>query len=584
MFPPLAEWRRALPSFGLAVVSAFLVRLTYQPYEWAPLAFVALVPLFWGLRGFRPNMAFWIAMAYGLVNGWHFTNWITSVSRFNPLVWLALPPVCVWWALHRAVAVALLVAVVRRGSPWVGFGGGIVLLTAMDYFQMIGAFGLPGGLLGQMTGGWLDLAQLASIGGIPLLTALVVGANLAVFECLLVLRAGYGHAGAAMRLAVVAVPIAVGAWWGAGVRADLNKAIEADDARVLRVALVQTGIAQEVKYESYSSPDADRRRALQDEMFQSLMEQLGALEPGSLDLIVTPESGMTHDFVDIEDHIQRSLYGGVPMRAITDIAREVGAPIIVSATDYVFRNAAGERVDMISLGIDPATGMLRPGYDVYGGLWLIRGTEESVPLTADYRKRRLMPFGETVPYFDVIPGFREKLVRVGNFAAGPAGPPLGILARPSSGEPDYTGAATEALTVRLGPSICFEDLFPYIHRHHVREGVDLFVNATNDGWFDGSTAAEWHLSGARWRCIEMRRPMVRATNTGLTAVIAATGEIGEPLPPSAPAVLTTTLRLPPNAGPTLYARGGDWFGILCLLGAIGIAIRLSRPPKPESHV
>jgi apolipoprotein N-acyltransferase len=160
------------------------------------------------------------------------------------------------------------------------------------------------------------------------------------------------------------------------------------------------------------------------------------------------------------------------------------------------------------------------------------------------------------------------IVQVGTFARGELLPPLTITI-----DRDVTKPAEH---VRIGPSICFEDLFPYIHRYYARDGAQLFVNTTNDAWFDGSTGPAWHMDMARWRSIETHIPMMRVTNSGVTVHIDYAGRVVESLPTMEKGVLQShvnVLRTPPR---TIYARTGDWAGLLSFIGAIAMFVCLKR--------
>lgn len=554
LFPPIAEWKAVWPAFLLAALSAFLLRLTYHPFHLSPLLFVALVPLFWCLRICRnPVLAFWAGMVFGMINGYHILGWMTSVSRFNPLVYLALLPACALWGLHRALIMGLLAWLVRRMDAWVALPLGGLAFAAMEYFQSVGAFAFPVAHIGQGFGGWTSFAFGASLLGSTFLTMVVVMVNLGLMETIAAFQKNFGKWEALSRLAS-AVLIAGIVWFLGARQADRIAADLEENGLDIRVALVQTGIDQAIKWESYTSPDGRVRSEIQDQMFTSLLGQLGSIERGAVDLVVTPESSLTHELIDVEREIQLMTIGYVPFENLMEIATDIEAPIVVGGVDYLFRDADGEYTESLRPGMERDTGMIRPGYRIFGGLWVIRPDQQGISKTADYRKMQLMPFGETVPYFGLIPGFRENLVQIGNFDRGRPGPPVGIPLPAPAGE--------ESPVVRLGFSICFEDLFPWIHRHHVRQGANLFVNTTNDGWFDGSNAAVLHKSGARWRVFETGIPMIRSTNTGKTVVIDALGKVTEMLPPFDPDVLVATVRVSPDPPRTLYVRLGDWFGFL----------------------
>lgn len=161
-----------------------------------------------------------------------------------------------------------------------------------------------------------------------------------------------------------------------------------------------------------------------------------------------------------------------------------------------------------------------------------------------YVKRHLVPFGEyfpvpdfirnwmrlmSLPYTDGVPGAADQ-------------PPLDV-----AGE-------------KLAIMICYEDVFGAEQLHYLPDAT-LLVNVSNDGWFGDSIAPHQHLQIARVRAAEAGRYLLRATNTGVTAVIDARGRVVETVPQFEAAVLKTTVR--GYTGATPYARVGN-FPVLVL--------------------
>jgi apolipoprotein N-acyltransferase len=177
-----------------------------------------------------------------------------------------------------------------------------------------------------------------------------------------------------------------------------------------------------------------------------------------------------------------------------------------------------------------------------------------------YHKQVLLAFGEYIPFSAVL----SKL---------PGMPPIGGFT-PGDGPRTLDISPT----IKLAPLICYEDLMPRLARRFVAEsGATLLLNLTNDAWF-GNTVASWqHARLAKWRAIETRRSLVRATNTGVTTVINPRGEILESLPVFSSGVLTADVPL--MEGQTLYVRFGDWFAWMCTLGSLGIILTLIRVMK-----
>lgn len=169
-----------------------------------------------------------------------------------------------------------------------------------------------------------------------------------------------------------------------------------------------------------------------------------------------------------------------------------------------------------------------------------------------YDKHHLVPFGEFIPA-----GFRwfTNLMNIplGDFGRGP---------RVASSFP--------VKTERIAPNICFEDLFgeelaARFADEHVAPTV--FANLTNIGWFGDTIAVAQHLHISRMRTLEFQRPMVRATNTGTTAVIDYTGRVTDSLVPFTQGVLVAPVT--GRVGITPFAWWASRFGLLPLaLGAL----------------
>lgn len=174
-----------------------------------------------------------------------------------------------------------------------------------------------------------------------------------------------------------------------------------------------------------------------------------------------------------------------------------------------------------------------------------------------YDKIHLVPFGEYIPYRNVF-FFAHKLTQQ-----------IVDLQRGQDRKVFRTDGHT------FGIFICYESVFADEIRLFARNGAQVFVNISDDGWY-GDTSAPWqHLNMARMRAIENRRWIVRDTNNGVTTSIDPYGRITL----SAPRHMQTSLvaRYGYNDGLTFYTRFGDLFAMLCgiiTLAAAGNAMRL----------
>lgn len=172
-----------------------------------------------------------------------------------------------------------------------------------------------------------------------------------------------------------------------------------------------------------------------------------------------------------------------------------------------------------------------------------------------YHKNHLVPFGEYVPLRKSFPLFAwiVRDVVPEDFDFGPHPVVFQLSQKP----------------IKIAPLICFEDTVGNLARKFALQGAQLFVTVTNDAWFLRSAGSEQHLANAIFRCIEMRRPMVRAANTGVTCVIDSVGRETKRLDDGKgntfiEGVLIASVPVPNNPPTTFYALNGEIFSVACL--------------------
>jgi apolipoprotein N-acyltransferase len=141
-------------------------------------------------------------------------------------------------------------------------------------------------------------------------------------------------------------------------------------------------------------------------------------------------------------------------------------------------------------------------------------------------------------------------------------------------EPGTRSVVFSGPPAAFGTVICYEGIFPALVRRFVRDGARFMVNMTNDGWFGQTDGPLQHLGMYPLRAVEHRVAVVRAANTGVSALIAPTGEIVRSLPLFARGTLIG--RVPLRSRETLYTRFGDWLAYLALLVS-AVALAGGRP-------
>ena len=198
-------------------------------------------------------------------------------------------------------------------------------------------------------------------------------------------------------------------------------------------------------------------------------------------------------------------------------------------------------------------------------------------------KQHLVPFGEYLPFRDQI-AFMETLfgdILPGDFRPGKGFETLPLQLKATDSGPEQT--------VGLIPLICFEDTVGRLARKFVRPAPQILANMTNDGWFLQSRETEVHLANALFRAIELRRPMLRAANTGVTCFIDPLGRIvsrlNDPVTRTSfiEGCLPGTISVPLEGEMTFYARHGDVFAWSCLGLAFLSTCRMARRAKPGAQ-
>jgi apolipoprotein N-acyltransferase len=236
-----------------------------------------------------------------------------------------------------------------------------------------------------------------------------------------------------------------------------------------------------------------------------------------------------------------------------------------SAVPFLIDESPGARAELaLLLGGHTAliTGAIRldrsvvPDPSVHNSVIVFDGMAEPV---ARYDKWRLVPGGEFLPLGWLLEplGFRRVVDTPGSFTAGP-GPRTVIL--PGG--------------LKVAPLVCYEVIFP----HHLLDPdarPQAIINVTNDGWFGHSTGPYQHLAQARFRAIEQGVPIIRAANTGVSAVIDSYGRIREALPLGTQGVIDAAV--PEAVSLTFYGRWGDFPLLLMVLATLvgSVAIKQS---------
>ncbi|WP_054019208.1 apolipoprotein N-acyltransferase [Piscinibacter sakaiensis] len=522
--PPRGEW------LGVAVAGAGHT-LAYEHTAAWPLALLAIAWLAARVARAGPGRAALLGGVYGTAWLAAGTWWLfISMHRYGGLpAWMAAAAVLAlsaFLSLYLAAAMAA-VARWRRGRPLADalLFAAAWLLAELARGVVFTGFPWVAAGYAQVDGPLAALAPWVGVYGLG-----AVGAALA---------AGIGFAWAGPRRAGPAPgeAAAASAASGAGAGARARRAV-----RPLLAALAVLGLLALLPVPDFSRPSGPRPLGVallqgnvpQDEKFAAgpqaaaiewhVRALLDARGPQT-DLVIAPETAL----VLLPEQMPEGFWAGLqqafaqgPTHAL------VGVPWGDEASGYT--NSA--------LGLAPGRAAGAPDYR--------------------YDKHHLVPFGEFIPA-----GFRwfTRMMNIplGDFARGPLVAP----SMPVNGE-------------RIAPNICYEDLFGEELAARFRDPAQaptVLANLSNIGWFGDSPALPQHLGISRMRSLELQRPMLRATNTGVTAVIDHRGRVTARLAPFTRGVLRA--RVEGREGLTPYAawasRAGLWPLALAALTVIAAA-------------
>lgn len=177
-----------------------------------------------------------------------------------------------------------------------------------------------------------------------------------------------------------------------------------------------------------------------------------------------------------------------------------------------------------------------------------------------YDKRHLVPFGEVVPFENLT----RQLGSIFNF-------PMSSF---SPGALDQEQIHIEKFDLKFIPALCYESIFPELMLSMYSDETNGIIMISNDSWYGDTRGPIEHLAIARMRSMEMQKPMIRVTNSGITAYIDELGAIVERLPSDEEGVLH--MQYVPTSGTTPYAKGGIYIFIVMVLATIASGFMLRR--------
>jgi len=492
-----ARW--ALP---LTLASAALSCLSFPSFAVLDglgfLSFFALVPLFLVVEGSSLMRGWLYTVAYGVLSGMLVSFWLGTYS----LVTLQL----VTGVLMLAYALYFLPALwlVRRLSS-LRFLGLALAWVLFEYLRSIGYWGYPWELWGTAQYRFLTLIQVAELGGVWGVSFVVLLFNAGLAAVLGALDRGRGLSRSLPAPLWAFGLLAACLAFGLVRRAQLEGE---PITRTVRLALVQQNT--DPRKEDYGATFATLRR-LTDRAMQQNPE-----------LVIWSETAFVPNIRRwSKEDPEREPYARL-VREFLDYQRSLGVWLLTGNDDYeLLSGAGGEEVRLD-----------------YNGAVLFDPQGRRV---ATYHKMHLVPFTEYFPFKKQLPGLYRWLLSFDVYLWEP-GRDRVIFRHPR---------------LAFFTPICFEDSFPDDIRRFVLEGGEAIVNISNDYWSLYEAEAKQHAVNASFRAVENRRPLVRATASGLTCYVDIDGEFLAFVPFYQESFLIADVQFR-SERISPYTRWGDW--------------------------
>jgi len=530
-----------------AILGGLLMYSAFFPLNFGFLAWIALVPLLSLVRAnARSRRIYMAAFVGGLFLYVPAIQWMRVAHPAMIGSWLFLAIVC---SLFLALTLAFIRKMDRAGVPlWLSAPVAFIAVeymrshfptgyTWMGLFNAQHPIGFGWYMVAHTQHDFLRIIQISDLTGAYGVTFLVVMVNVGVWEVLSRIPKVRTWLFMASRSVTETKPsrssyVAIGLLllsFGYGLWKMNHEPFEQGPT----VALIQGNLPQDVKNQ-HGDAMVKHFEALADEAVK--LDAQGKRP----DLVVWPETSFAFAWHEI--------YPGESLSQIANIDRAFARNY--NSARNIMKEQANDWPTYTLYGLN--TKQWEPDQRIWRYNSALLVDSKGVP-QGRYDKIHLVPLGEYVPYEKTFPFLKSFTPHGDGYSCRPGEIwtrfPLPV------GEKTYLFACL----------ICYEDSDATLARHYVRpgsEGIDFFVNISNDGWFDGTAEHEQHLAIARFRCIETRRSMVRAVNMGISAIVDSDGQVialpGESWSKSKKVEGIVRGTVPLDKRTTLYARLGDW--------------------------
>ncbi|MBA5763410.1 apolipoprotein N-acyltransferase [Vibrio sp. 404] len=471
---------------GAAFVGA-LTTFAFSPYQIWPLAFFSVAALLLLIHGQSAKKSAWIGYAWGLGQFATGISWVhVSIDNFGGMPKIASLVLMTLLVGYLAIYSALFTGLLTRFAPNNDRTRFFIVAPALwlvcDWLRGWVMTGFPWLWLGYSQ---IDspLASFAPIGGVELITLLIVISAAAISYAIL-----HKHW---LTLVIPATILAT----GFGLR-NINW-VTLNPESATKVALVQGNIEQELKW-------------VPSQRWPTIMKYIDLTRQNwDADIIIWPEAAIPAFEFEISSFLAN----------LDSNAKANHSAVITGVV-----NQDSQRRFYNSI--------LSLGETSYG--------DYSYDLEKRYHKHHLLPFGEFVPFEEILRPIA----------------PFFNLPMSSFSRGDFIQPNIDANGKQLAPALCYEIIFGEQVRENITDDTDFILTLSNDAWFGRSIGPLQHMEIARMRALEFGKPVIRSTNNGVTAVTDYKGNITAEIPQFETGVLRT--KVTSTTGQTPYHGYGSW--------------------------
>jgi apolipoprotein N-acyltransferase len=512
---------KKLHPFLLSSLSGLLLFAAWPASPLTFLIFIAFIPLLWlEQQGILRRKFFGWAYITMLVWNASTTWWIWNASApgavgailANSLI-MCLP----WLGFHFVKS--------RMGSKW-GYSSLVMLWLTFEYIHLQD-WGLswPWLTLGNVFAGHPGWVQWYSITGTSGGSLWILGVNVLTFRLLAKLPARpFPKRSLILPIAALLLPLII------------SFLLYPIDLRTALPASAKTNVV-------IVQPNIDPYEKLTTGSFEAMIHKLIRLSDSVIDdntaLVVWPETALYMENGISEDNMKANYF----LDPLWDFLRRHPQIDLLSGVESYRAYQGGQQ---------SSTARNIPNTNIYIDSYNAAIIFDSTGPLHSYHKSKLVPGVETLPSF--LHFLDPVFDKFGGTTAG------------YTGQSDRTPLSTSNHSYTIAPAVCYESIYGEFMSNYVRNGADIIAIITNDGWWGNTPGYTQHEYYARLRAIETRRWVVRSANTGVSCIIAPTGNIIEARPWFQPAVIKSVV--PPLQEKTFYVKYGDLISRLAIFATV----------------